>query len=107
MDTFVHLFHILFVSGLFFYVAIARTKMPLFMYPFLLTLGVIIIVYHAYKSLAKKDPWVNYVHILLVGPLLIYIGALKIKTPRKMFELLLMMAFASLGYHSYYMFFDT
>jgi hypothetical protein len=105
MDTFVHLFHILFVSSLFFYVAITQTSMPSFMYPFLFALGIIIIVYHAYKSLSKKDPWVSYIHILLVGPLLIYIGAMKSKTPRKMFEVLLMMAFASLGYHSYYMVF--
>jgi len=102
MDTFVHLFHIFFVSGLFFYVALTRTRMPTIMYSVLLGLGALIIVYHAYKSFFKKDAWVNYLHILLVGPILLYIGVQKDKTPRKVFDLLLMLAFASLGYHGYY-----
>jgi hypothetical protein len=103
MDTFVHLFHILFVSGLFFYVGITRTRLPSFMYPALLGFGGLIVVYHIYKSWFKKDAWVNYIHIFLVGPLLMYIGFMKQETPRKMFELLLMLAFASLGYHAYYL----
>jgi hypothetical protein len=103
MNTFVHLFHIIFVSGLFFYVGVTRDRVPSLMYPFLLALGVAIVIYHGIKSFSKKDAWVNYLHILFIGPLLIYIGAMREKTPRKMFEILLMFAFASLGYHAYYM----
>ena len=103
MDTFVHLFHIFFVSGLLFYVALTRTKLPEFMYPTLLGLGGLVVVYHIYKAFFKKDAWVNYIHIFIVGPLLVYIGVARDKTPRKVFELLLMLAFASLGYHGYYL----
>jgi len=103
MDTFVHLFHIFFVSGLLFYVALTRTRLPTFLYPVLLGLGALVVVYHIYKSLFKKNAWVNYIHIFLVGPLLVYVGVVRDKTPRKVFELLLMLAFASLGYHAYYL----
>ena len=106
--TFVHLFHILIVGGLFLYVGIVQTNVPKILYPILLVLGVVIIVYHsvkAYKRLSDgKNPWVNYIHIFIVGPLLIYIGANKENTPRYCFELLLMLGFAAIGYHGYYLF---
>jgi hypothetical protein len=52
---------------------------------------------------ADKPYWVNLIHILLVGPLLVYIGYNRENTKRKYFELLLMLGFASIGYHGYYM----
>ena len=107
-STFVHLFHILIVGGLFLYVGISKTNIPMFMYPLFIVLGFIIILYHSFKTYLKlkegKNPWVNYIHIFIVGPLLIYIGLHKEKTQRLYFELLLMLGFASIGYHGYYLF---
>jgi len=104
---YIHLFHILIVGGLFLYVGITKSSMPNFMYLVLLTLGIVIILYHGYKIYKKiiegKNPWVNYIHFFLVGPLLIFIGLKKEKTHRLYFELLLMLAFASIGYHGYYL----
>jgi hypothetical protein len=106
-STFVHLFHILFVGGLFLYVGIAKTEMPKPMYIFLLLLGIIIILYHCFKVYNKlkdgKNPWVNYIHIFIVGPLLVYIGINREETKRLYFEILLMLGFASIGYHGYYL----
>lgn len=103
----VHLFHILFVGGLFLYVGIVKNNIPKFLYNFLLILGVIIIIYHSYKIFIKlkdgKNPWINYFHIFLVAPLIIYIGINREKTERYYFELLLMLAFADIGYHTYYL----
>jgi len=110
METiiFVHLFHILIVGGLFLYVGISKTTIPNFMYMVLVILGIIIILYHGFKIYKKlmegKIPWVNYIHFFLIGPLLIYIGINKEKTKRLYFELILMLAFASIGYHGYYLF---
>ena len=105
---YVHLFHIFFVGLFFLYVGIQKTHLPSYLYPFLLGLGIGIILYHIYKSYRylqqKINPWFNLIHIFLIGPVLIYIGYQKEKTPRYAFELLLMLAFASLGYHSYYLF---
>jgi hypothetical protein len=104
---FVHLFHILIVGGLFLYIGIKKTDIPNFMYSFLLILGIIIIAYHGFKVYKKLkegfNPWVNYIHIFIVGPLLVYIGLNREKTQRLYFEILLMLGFASIGYHGYYL----
>jgi Na+-transporting methylmalonyl-CoA/oxaloacetate decarboxylase beta subunit len=103
----VHLFHILIVGSLFLYVGINKTTIPKIMFPMLLGLGIIIILYHIYKAYNniqhKKGFWANLIHIILVGPLLIYIGYHGAKTSRLYFELLLMLGFAAIGYHGYYM----
>lgn len=102
-EVYVHLFHILLVSGLFFYVGLKRDKMPHLMFPILIGLGLFIGAYHLFKAYMKTDAWVNYIHIFLVAPLLVFIGFSQEKTPRKYFELVLMFGFAALGYHGYYL----
>ena len=108
ISTYVHLFHILFVGSLFLYVGIYRTAISSTMYPFLLGLGLIVIFYHIYKTYnymkLGKGYWVNLIHIFIVGPLLVYIGYNREKTARLYFELLLMLGFAAIGYHGYYLF---
>jgi len=108
LNTYVHLFHILIVGSLFLYVGIYRTTIPTLMYPFLLGLGFFIIFYHIFKAYSYmkqgKGYWVNLIHIFIVGPLLMYIGYNKEKTARLYFELLLMLGFAAIGYHGYYLF---
>lgn len=106
--TYVHLFHILIVGSLFLYVGIYKTTIPTLMFPILLWLGILIIFYHCFKVYnyikEGKGYWVNLIHILMVGPLLVYIGYNREKTARLYFELLLMLGFASIGYHGYYLF---
>jgi len=102
MSQFVYLAHILAFSVLLGYIGIWQTAMPKVLYPIILTTGVVVLLYHIYKSLLVKNAWVNYIHILFIAPLLIYIGYSKDKTPIWAFEISLMLAFAALGYHSYY-----
>ena len=105
-ELYVHLFHILIVGTIFLYVGIKSTNTPAFMYPVLLTLGITIIFYHTYKVYLKvaagKNPWVNLFHLFIVAPVLIYIGYNTSTTPRYMYEFLLMLGFATIGYHGYY-----
>ena len=104
----VHLFHILIVGGLFLYVGMNRENIPKSLFNVLFYLGIFIILYHLYKAYGylkiDKGIWVNLIHIFIVGPLLIYIGYNGEKTTRKFFEILLMLGFASIGYHGYYLF---
>lgn len=109
-NLFVHLFHILIVGGLFLYVSIKRDSSPKFIFNLLFILGIVIIIYHTYKSYIKlsknANPWVNLFHIFIVAPLIIYIGLKGNDTKRLYFELLLMLAFAAIGYHTYYIFYN-
>ena len=100
------LFHLLAVVPFFLYVGIQRAAMADQVYTSLWILGAIITVYHGYKALIKyknasPSLWVNLIHMLVVGPLLIFIGAKGKDTPRYAYELLLMVAFAAGGYHLY------
>ena len=107
-ESYVHLFHMLIVGSLFLYVGKYKTLIPAFMYSILLGLGLVIIFYHLFKVYNHiklgKGYWVNLIHIFMVGPLLVYIGYNREKTERLYFELLLMIGFASIGYHGYYLF---
>ena len=106
-EFFVHLFHILIVGGLFLYIGINREKIGVTLFNAIFYLGFIIVLYHLYKVYQYikqgRGYWVNLIHIFIVGPLLIYIGYNGEKTTRKFFELLLMLGFASIGYHLYYL----
>ena len=105
---FVHLFHILIVGSLFLYVGIYRSKIPSWLYTGLLVLGIFIIVYHGYSAYTylkqDKSAWVSLFHIFIVGPLLVYIGYNNKATPFSAYQFLLMLGFAAIGYHGYYMF---
>jgi hypothetical protein len=100
---YVHLAHIFVFAAFLLYIGIVQSKMPAMLYPVILAFGVIVILYHAYKSFFVKDAWINYIHIFIVGPLLVFIGLYQKGTPTKMFELVLMVAFAAIGYHGYHL----
>jgi hypothetical protein len=102
----ISMFHILIIVPLFLYVAFVRGQLPPFIFPVLLGLGILILVYHSYKTMIKwkansLSVWVNIIHVLFIAPMLIYIGAKSYDTPRWAFEILAMLGFAALGYHLY------
>lgn len=102
------LFHILIVVPFFLYVAFVRGQLMPWIFTVLQSLGILILVYHAYKTIIKwkansLSVWVNILHVIAVAPLLIYIGSKGYDTPRWAFEVLAMLGFAALGYHLYSM----
>ena len=108
-SLFVHLFHIFFVGGLFLYVGIYRNVCSKYIFNLLFTLGIIILFYHTYKAYVKIskniNPWVNLFHICIIAPIILLIGYNGKDTKRFYFEFILMLAFASIGYHLYYIFY--
>lgn len=99
------LFHIFLVAPLFFVVAYMRGNTPEWLYWIMLILGLVVLVYHAYKGYIKymfksNSVWVNLIHVLFVAPLLIYIGYRQKETLRFAYELLFMGGFAVVGYHT-------
>jgi hypothetical protein len=100
----IHLVHILVFSGLLFYVGLVGKNLPPFMYPLLIVLAIGVLGYHIYKALMKPVyAWVNYIHIFLVVPLFLLIGYYGKDISPFYYEYCLMLGFASLGYHSYYL----
>ena len=100
------LFHIFLVAPFFLYVAFMRGQLNPWVFMVLTGLGLVILVYHAYKAVLKwkahsPSVWVNIFHVLIVAPLLLFIGSQSYDTPRWAFEVLAMTGFAALGYHIY------
>jgi threonine/homoserine/homoserine lactone efflux protein len=102
----INLFHILVVVPFFIYVAVVRGQLSPWIFSVLSGLGVVLLVYHGYKTCIKwkaQSPslWVNAIHFLAIAPLLIFIGSKGYDTPRWAFEVLAITAFGALGYHIY------
>lgn len=100
------LFHIFLVAPLFFAIAFFRNTLPPWAFQALLVLGLLLLVYQGYKLAVRiyqgsVYAWVNAIHVLLVAPLLLYIGYYGTKTPTAAYELCAMAGFAVLGYHLY------
>ena len=101
------LFHVLFVGPLFLYVSTA-TSLPAFVFPLLAALGVILLGYQGYKAYTKIMSGsggykINLFHVIVVAPVLLYIGYEKPDASDFIYQLLLMLAFAVIGYHGYYL----
>jgi hypothetical protein len=100
------LFHIFFVVPFFLYVGLQRSATPNEIFTTLLVLGIVLTLYHGYKAYvrfvnASPFMYVNLIHALLIGPLLIMIGLKGKNTETPYYELLLMLTFAAGGYHLY------
>ena len=107
--TIIHLFHVFIVGTLFLYVGIIQNKIPLFLYYVLFYLGIYVVIFHSYKAYLNiksgKNPWVNLIHLFLVAPVLIYAGYYNTSTPSYIYQLFLLLGFASIGFHGYYLLF--
>lgn len=108
MDTHViiNLFHILLVAPFLLWVGISRGNLPEGVFIGLIVLGIIVALYHSFKAYTRLVggsgyAWVNLIHALWIGPLLLFIGAKKREGPRAAYEVLLLTAFGALGYHLY------
>jgi hypothetical protein len=96
--------HLIIVVPLFLYVGFTRAETPQWVYLSLFTIGWVILVYHGFKLVLRLKSrsnlaWVNALHVILIAPLLLFIGYHKKETPRFAYELLLMLGFAAGGYH--------
>lgn len=102
-----NLYHVFGIGPLFIYVGIYRETVPDSIFQLLGVLGFVLIGYHALRaySLLKenKSAWVNWIHIFLIAPLLLLLGYLKKDASRRYFEMMLMLGFAAIGYHGFYL----
>jgi hypothetical protein len=99
--TLLHLAHLLILGPCLLYIGIG--------YPIPLNavaaVGIFVILYQAFKTYQKytkgDSMWVNLFHVVVVGPALLAYG---LRGERYLRELILMLGFAAIGYHGYYLF---
>ncbi len=105
--TFYGIFHVLVSAPLLIYVGLKGASAPAWMFPVLGALALGILAYHGWRAFQKmsagKSAWVNWIHIVAVAPLFGWIALQGKETPRSAFEVALMLGFAALGYHGYYL----
>ena len=74
----IYLLYLLFVAPQFLYIGYMGHNVNKIFYTLLLSLGLLVLSYHSYKLYQNYNSnWgyhVNLIHILFVGPLLLYIG---------------------------------
>jgi hypothetical protein len=108
--TILHYAHILIIGPLLLAIGFIKPESisPL-LYKVIFGSGLFILFYHAYKAYMKimdkgfGSAWVNYIHILLVAPVLIAIGYGNGDAPRYFREICMMLGFAAIGYHGIYL----
>ena len=98
--------HVAVIVPFFLFVGFQRAATPEWAYSVLFATGVLIGIYHGIKSVTRwfsSSPavWINLIHVLIIAPLLLWIGYHGKKTERPAYEMMLMVAFAALGYHLY------
>jgi hypothetical protein len=97
----VHIFHIIFVGGLFLYLGIRQNAAPSWLYTAVVFLGIAIIIAHGLKLIKNRYSLVSWFHVLIVAPLVIYIGRTGPHTPAIAYNLILLEGVLAIGYHSY------
>jgi hypothetical protein len=98
------LFHTFIVGPLFLYIGTKKEKINLKIFDLIYYISIPLILYHIYRASTKishRVPWVNYIHIFMVGPLLYYIGKKKTETPNYFYELILLLGFAIIGHNGH------
>ena len=102
-----NLFHVFGLGPLFLYVGIYRDTVPDQIFQLLGAMGFLVLGYHAFRAYTllkeNKSAWVNWIHILLIAPLLLLLGYLKKDASRRYFEMMLIIGFAAIGYHGFYL----
>jgi hypothetical protein len=100
--TIVHLLHIFIIGGFLLYVGFQEENTPVWAFRLLLATGIIVFFYHIYLYYKQGEELATRLfHILLMAPLLVWVGYQQKKTTHEEFRFLVMAGFASVGYHSY------
>jgi hypothetical protein len=98
--TLLHLAHLLILGPFLLYIGVGY-PLPL---QAVAAVGIFVILYQSYKvylhSVKNESLWVNLFHVLVVGPALLAYGLSGQRVAR---ELILMLGFAAIGYHGYYL----
>ena len=91
--------HLLLFAPPLLYIGLKRSATPYWAFQILLFVGAGIFLYHL-SRLIYTGSYINAIHVLLIAPLLMFIGWYQQNTPRAAYEILLMIIFAMIGWHT-------
>jgi hypothetical protein len=91
--------HLLFFAPPLLYIGLTRAATPLWAFQALLFTGCFIFLYHMYRLLGTGS-YINLIHVAIIAPILIALGWKARNSPRSLYEVLLMIVFAMIGWHS-------
>lgn len=99
------IFHIFIITAIFLYVGFARSKTAIWLYYILGVIGLIIIIYHAYKLAFKplKHIFWNYFHIFIIGPLLILTAFYRNNSPTTFYDIFIGLGAAAFVINVYFL----
>ena len=101
----INVLHVLLIAPAFLYIGYTR-DVPDVVFHGLLGLGIFLFFYQGWRAYEKlaggSNPWVNLIHVILIAPLLVFVGYWGAETPRRYFEMMMLLGFAALGDHGLY-----
>jgi hypothetical protein len=101
MDILLRLIHIMVIGVLLLYIGVMGFATHPYVFILSFALGVFIILYHGYRAYQNKAAWINLAHIFIFAPLFLYVGWKKENTEKCFFQLLAILGFGVIGFHSY------
>jgi len=108
MDAYflIAILHVVVIVPFFLWIGFNRAATPDWMYSVLFGTGILVLIYHSYKAItrllaASPVVWINLIHVLLIAPLILWIGYYGKRTERPAYDMLLIAAFGAFGFHLY------
>ena len=93
-----HFLHVL--AGLFLLFISIKQKVHVAFYYIILVVALYALVHHAYKFIITLKILYLF-HLIVIIPILLTVGILQAKTPKYIFDILLFIAFGTIGFHGY------
>ena len=95
----INLFHIFIVAYLLYYISVQKSAAHPVFYQLLGALGAFVIVYHAFRMRMRGFNYINLFHMLVVGPLFLYIGMNNGLVAPEFYNLAFYLAIGVVAYH--------
>ena len=108
IQNLVSIIHVFIIVPFLLYCVSKGNSMSLYIKYALQLFGAYVILFHGYKILTNPFTFsviriINWFHLLIIGPLLLYIGYTVPNTGAKYYDYLAIIAYAALIYHGYYL----
>ena len=108
IQNLISIIHVFLIVPFLLYCVSKGNSMSLYLKYALQIFGAFIILFHGYRILTNLFTFsviriINWIHLVIIGPLLIYIGYTAPNTGARYYDSLAIIAYAALIYHGYYL----